>query len=454
MELTARLKWHSARALFVASVVLCGMGHAAAAQHPRSAPPIFDSDPNHIWNRTYACLFVRQGTDGIEYGADVPDPILWAHTRYLLSGESHRRAIACLDHFLDSHAERAVRDPLKRAILQHDLWAVFDWVVQAWDSADGREWPTQDKQELETRLAEVLRRLALTPEQLRDLPDTYAAAVATHRFAADYDPRNPLRPFLPPDLFRAGSAWVCLSSYSEQPTAIAHFSGRSRFLVFMHLPGGRDATLEYLRKLRSLHQPPLLPDTGGHLSLLNLALPQFPVGTQVALMRQAILIDTDGKLVPTALTEDIQLRVYHAITPETKEDDYVNGTGRDQDFFEFQMSRAVLFARHSEGLVAVNPEERGYRTFSTQGGDPIESSRHPDKPPIILANCNNCHGRSGIHAVQSRVQWMKSWQTVPVTDENSDPVAWETRVTLAQKRQSPEFLLLQRLWSGAGDRAR
>jgi hypothetical protein len=38
--------------------------------------------------------------------------------------------------------------------------------------------------------------------------------------------------------------------FAEQPTAIVHFSGRSRFLVFMLLPGGRDATLGYVQQLR------------------------------------------------------------------------------------------------------------------------------------------------------------------------------------------------------------
>ena len=189
--LAARVKWRWARALLIASVTLCGMRHLAPAQHPLSATAIFDSDPNHIWNRTYACLFVRKSADGTEYGADTLDPLLWPRTQFLLSGDSHRRAIACLDNFLESHGERAVRDPLKRAILQHDFWAVFDWVVKSYDWEGRREWPEKDKQELETRLAEVIRRLALAPDQVRGLPDTYAAAVATHQFATDYDPRNP-----------------------------------------------------------------------------------------------------------------------------------------------------------------------------------------------------------------------------------------------------------------------
>jgi hypothetical protein len=151
-------------AFLVVATALCGVRCSVAAV-ARDGSTIFDSDSNHIWNRTYECLLVRQGTDGKRYGADVLDPLLWPETRYLLTGDSHRRAVACLDDFLRSHAERAVQDPVRRAILQHDLWAVFDWVSAADDLP-------KERRELERRLAEAIRRLAITSEQVRTLPDT------------------------------------------------------------------------------------------------------------------------------------------------------------------------------------------------------------------------------------------------------------------------------------------
>jgi hypothetical protein len=447
------LKWRSVSeglrmvVLLMAAVALCGLWYAAAAQRPLSARMIFDSDPNHIWNRTYSCLLVRQSADGTEYGAEALDPLLWPATQHLLTGGSHRRALACLDEFLRSHAERALQDPLKRAILQRDLWAVFDW------AAAGDDLP-QERRELEIRLAEAVRRVALTPEQVHALPDTYAAAVAAQQFSMAYDPHNPQRPFLPPELFRSGSPWVCLSAYSEKPTAIVHFSGRSRFLVFMRLPGGRDATLAYVRKLRSSSQPPVILSNSGP-ALLNLALPQFPVGTQVALVRQAIVIDTDGKLLPTAVTESVQLRVYHAITPGTQYMNYINGpSSHDQDFFEFRMSRPELFGRRNGGLVAVHPGETEYATFSTHGMDAFESTTPFAGQGVVLQRCLGCHSDSGIHSVQSRVQWMQCSQGTreEKNDEtHGDPIAWETDVTIARKQQQREFNLLQRLWQGSWD---
>lgn len=444
------MKWRPASegvpllALLVAAVALCGVWQSAAAQHPRSVPAIFDPEPNHIWNRTYGCLFIRQSPDGTEYGVEALDPLLWQQTKHLLIGDSHRSAVACLDEFLRSHAERTVRDPLKRAILQHDLWAVFDW------AAAGDDLP-QQRHDLEVRLAEAIRRLALTPKQVRALPDTYVAAVAAQQFAPAYGPRNSQQPFLPPELLGPDGPWVCLSAYSEEPTAIAHFSGRSRFLAFMRVPGGRAATLAHVRKLRSSPEAPLLlgdfPPT-----LLNLALPQFPVGTQVALLRQAIIIDNEGKLVPTALTESLQLRVYHAITPGTQDVNYINGpASHDQDFFEFRMSRTELFAPHNGGLGAVHPGETEYATFRTHGMDAFESTTPLERQTVILDHCRLCHSDSGIHSVQSRLQWMKRSQDArqQENEENHrDPIAWETNATIARKQHQPEFNLLQRLWHG------
>jgi len=39
---------------------LSGIPSLAVGQYAPPAVTIFDSNPNHIWNRTYACLFIRQ----------------------------------------------------------------------------------------------------------------------------------------------------------------------------------------------------------------------------------------------------------------------------------------------------------------------------------------------------------------------------------------------------------
>src|SRR5262249_34279447 len=153
------------------------------------------------WNRLHRCLFLQVDAGGQEYGPDSLDSQPRSDTTYLLAGESHTRGLACLDEFLQSKAYDKVTDARKRAVFQRDLWALFDRSARSTDHQSSRG-------ELQRRLAEALRHLALTQEQIRALPDTYAQAIQGKAFAEQYDPGNPARPFLPDELFKADSPWV------------------------------------------------------------------------------------------------------------------------------------------------------------------------------------------------------------------------------------------------------
>lgn len=417
----------------------------AKGPHETTTPSVtlYDPDANHPWNRIYACLFVRQ-KDGKDYGGDALDPLLWADTKHLLTGESHRRALRCLDQFLRMHAEKSSQDPLKRSVFQRDLWNVFDW------AASGDERPSANRRALLTRLALAMRRVALTQDEIRGLPDTYSEAVTSRHLPSEYAPAAPHRAFLPPDLFQPDGPWICLSGYSDEPTALSHFSGRSRFLVFIRLPGGREATLHYVRSLRSSSEPPILGD--GMRKVLNLKLPQFPAGTELVLVRQMILIDAKGNLAPTAVTESVQLRVYRAITPGPAFLNFEEGpASHDQDFFEVRLSRPALFAHRDGGLIPVQPAQKEYATLFTFGDDPFENAHALGQPREILS-CSPCHSDSGIHSVQSRVRWINGSQGSNQPGWNPsvpEAINWETARTIDRKRQQPQFVLLQKYWRDA-----
>ena len=102
---------------------------SAATQDPASAgPTLYHVDPEHLWNRLHAALFVRVGPDGQAYGRDRLEPLLWVASKHLLEGPSHKQAVAVLEEFVKTNGEKLVKDPLKRAMLQRDLWLVFNWV--------------------------------------------------------------------------------------------------------------------------------------------------------------------------------------------------------------------------------------------------------------------------------------------------------------------------------------
>jgi hypothetical protein len=165
--------------------------------HRSVSVAIYDENPSHIWNRLYAALRVREDSQGDRYGEDSLDPMLWQQSTHLLTQPSNGLALRVLDEFLQTHAETLLQDPLKRAMLQSDLWAVFDWSVEEYSEATGQSAGySNEKRELQIRLADVLKRLALTPEQIKSLPNNYAQAVASGAFAAKYDPIQPQQPFL------------------------------------------------------------------------------------------------------------------------------------------------------------------------------------------------------------------------------------------------------------------
>src|SRR5262245_54643298 len=169
--------------LIIAPIVL-GIRYSSQSDRPPQTEPhtIYDSDPTHLWNRLHHALYVRTTLNGEAYGHDELDPLLWGETKHLLVGPSHQQAIKLLDEFLSRNGAALITDPLKRAMLQRDLWAVFNWSAKTSFSYD------QERQALQSKLAPVIRSLALRREQIQALPDNYADAVRTKAFATQYDP--------------------------------------------------------------------------------------------------------------------------------------------------------------------------------------------------------------------------------------------------------------------------
>jgi hypothetical protein len=409
-------------------------GPAATAAAERS---LYHADPEHLWNRLHEALFVRVGPDGVTYGRDRLEPLLWLGSKHLLEERSHRRAVALLDEFLKNNGEKLIDDPVKRAVLQRDLWLVFNWLEahhgkHFYDPAPTVEEVRAAQDRLRRPLATVIGRLALTPEQIKKLPDNYAAAVASGEFARRFDPERPDRPYLPADLFAPDGPWVCVGR-PDGPVAPEHLRDdginpftNSAFLVFLRLPAGRAATVGYLQRLRSFDQPLRVEATGAgnrpEKYLPSPKLPPLPTGTEVALVRRALLIAAPHTPTATALTESVQLRVYRESPEMTAQavwaavDDGAEANRRArswQSFHEFQLSRERLFAGRAGGLRAVGPEERDFHSpFSLWMLDEFENGEHrgPRRPERSFAErsqgsirkgCFACHSLPGVASFNS-----------------------------------------------------
>ncbi len=371
---------------------------------------IYHPDPQHLWNRLFRQLYRRTTREGKEYGWDTLDPLLWPETTHLLEGISYRQTIQLLDEYLSTNGEELITEPVKRAMFQRDLWAVFDWLALQPDS-----YPTQ-RQALQQRLVRVIKTLALSQQEILALPDNYAAAINAKAFPTDYLEGDPDVGFLPADLFKPEAGWVCFGRQGG-PIAMTHteafpFFGRSVFLVFIRVPGGRKATLSYFQKLKPEHFPLL------------------PAGTQVALIRRTFLIDEKGELTLSPIVESVQIRHFSSEAA--------------QSFYEFKLNRALLFAGASGGL---QPVESKLALFQAHG-DWIQSGLRVEKAEIP-DRCIACHIKGlGIDARSilsySRQRFPLPEQQYPVLIETRPEL--EAQAVIAWKMEQENWQALQALW--------
>ena len=399
----------------------------------------YDSNPNHLWNRLNEILFARTAPNGKQYGLDEMDILYWGTTTNLLAGPSHQRALAVLDEFINTDGEKLVQDPLKKALLQRDAWALFDWVAAPL-SFSGAKF-SKERRELASRLAVVIRRLELTTNEIAALPDNYAAAHL---------------PDLPRGMFLTNGDWINVQANNVERLVPMHdrgFGGRSVFMVLFHDADGRKAGPNYLARLGA-SKPLLLPSTDPNSPNdrtidPNWHWPQFPTNSQWALARRMCVIDTDGNIRPTLVVESIQLRTYlHFL--RSYRDDFL-GSNQTQHVNEFRMSRDG----HAS-LVSVGQDELGFTSnnrFFSRGLDPFEFHRHGDTNIVseyrssVLGTCFQCHNSPGISSVNSFTRVFSGGLPAEATQMTEADLQREQEWSVFWKHLDFEWGFLQGLWN-------
>lgn len=412
-----------------------------------SPVPLYDPDPQHLWNRLHAAMWDRVGPGGKIYGHDRIDPVRWQETVHLLDVPSREAFAQVLQEFLNNRGETLIEDPLKRAMLQRDLWAIFDWLVGEHDVHPIRI-ADDAKAALREPLAQMIGRLALDADEIAKLPDTYAAAVAGNEFPANFDPAKPETSFLPPNLFDPLGSWVCVARNGTNIIAPVHLehSSRSSFQVFLRFPAGRTETANYIAELSSFKEPFVMiirSSDGRFVPQPNQNLPQFPAGTQVAFVRSALLIDSAQKLLATRIVESVQLRVYNEI---------LSSAGN----YEFVLNRARLFARKSGGLRAIDIDERDFRTdFRAHQFDVLEEQSAADKDfaarlGIVRRRCVGCHNDRGVHSFRTFVGGIRFTPSfsIPALSDTDTLKRGET-AAISYKKTRYDWGLLEGLLSKA-----
>jgi hypothetical protein len=299
--------------------------------------------------------------------------------------------VAVLDEFIAEKGDKLITDPRKRALLQRDLWVLFDTVAPSRFLVPPGK--TDGEIELAARVAKILPRLALTAEQIKALPDNLAEAVAAGKFRDGFEVGR---------LWDADGPWVLLGSEERVPVARTHvefFGGRSAFFVFLRHPDGPEKARKYLAELPA--------------GLRGDAAP-LPQGSLVALVRQMLLFDDSGRLTLTPVLETLQLR--------------------EQGEVEFKWSRKD-FAAGKPSLIPLGPEdtERNYiaRLGRNAGDGRVK----------VLSTCTGCHLPL---TMQSYLRHLPPSQFIKPSLKASDRAEEELRARI-WKKDRYEWGLLQGL---------
>jgi hypothetical protein len=379
-----------AAGLILSSFVALRRNSQANPSQTTERAAIYAADPNNAWNRIFYCLFTRtvkahlsNEFDGkpftrIQY-AQFPHE-LTVSTRLFDRVESGDRAIEplypsffssqgvlqVLSEPLFSQLKQALEEaleqktaspPLDRALMQSDVWGAYDLLFRNshFNGAESQQFLERSDQLLHL-LARLIKKTALTQNEIEMLADNYAAAAGGYGL---------------PGLFAKNTGWMEVQWRPDREHDHSTDYRRATRIFIKAASKPRDKQ-EFLNSLRNA------PDITSKLDA-------------VALVTQNLLIDSSGKVVPSRLTYDVQIRGF--IRNE-------RGLLIRTEIQEYELSRRLLLTKPtSGGLVALDDKSPVYLPAS--GNDYGFASRlfnqRGDGPPVLVtlrSRCIACHGQN------------------------------------------------------------
>ena len=297
-----------------------------------------------------------------------PSQIVDMGRRLVLTEPGYPGFTKALHEALD---ESVPRSTVARALMQSDLWGAHDILFVPFPAADEKELGERRLATLDL-ISRLIRKIALTPAEIKSLPNNYSAAVQRHAF---------------PDVFGKDSGWIeVLGFHPRAHDSVAGFRRTAR--VFLKPAQVQRDMKEFLNGLPQRAESDPIGGLDG-----------------VALVTQLLLIDTEGKLHPTTLTSEAQVRMFeNSDESRSKPNDgrfkTNDGTLKRTSLQVCEISRK-LFVREpgSGGLV---PEDDSMPAYD-QGygfGEGQAVNQGPDasilvETPIqvtLRTRCAECHG--------------------------------------------------------------
>ncbi len=367
--------------------------------------PLYDTDREHLWNRMFSAFYIRPralpARDGQPAmtrfeGGDVIEFLAWGKTEYWSGADVFEKVNPLLDEFLQRSGETLLSDPLKRAVFQHDFWAVYDHLIDQniKRSADRETRARRDV--LCRKLATCIQRLALTAAEVAKLPDTYTLAlqsgafVPRHGFVAE-------RNYLPPGLLTQPEEWVEVDFH--QPNLHEDISdrfvtlhaqslqGRSYYRIFYRFPQGRPQLVEYLKSLNEAGIDWKQAANDGFVRLRKDA-PPIPVGTEVVLLQLMMTINDQLQPVPTKIVESFQFRVFRNIDGTSEPP---TNTGVGINVLDYRLKRHLLFDRQRSGGLEREPEGLPQYRVAIDGLKATAPDWGFADKSVLFQQCVDCH---------------------------------------------------------------
>lgn len=360
---------------------------------------IYSNSPDDSWNRIFYYLFSRRVTARLT--ADFPEgePFrdvggfleflhLRVSTQTIEMKEVGDRAIDPLyPSFLSDHGSRVVledpaytgfrkslkdaladsttRSTVARAIMQNDLWSAHDIVYRYKHYKQrGENVLAERRLEILELLGGLIVKIALTPDEIRSLPDNYSMAKAVNSL---------------PDVFKSNSGWVEVQWF---PRRLHDFAVDYRRVTRVFLKPARPQwdMQKFLNGFRRGDK-----DTAANLD-------------GVALVVQPLIIDTQGQLKAVSLSTDVQFRIFE----KTRQ-----GTFKKTRIGIYELSRKRWMLQADPGGLQEKAENEPVY-LPAAGNDysfaSPDTSMNEVMPPLVVkqgTRCGFCHGEKNLMQVMT-----------------------------------------------------
>jgi hypothetical protein len=398
-----------------------------------SAQPIYSDSSDDSWNRAFYCLFTRrvetrlsaeypegapfaeyrQGSpmrvstrtfERLEIGDRAIDPLypnffVTTGAKVVLTERKYSEFAKALQDALNDNTPRST---VARAVMQSDLWSAYDQLYGEFTGPDQRE-IEQRRRVLADLLGHLIKKVALTPQEIHSLPSNYSAAM--HQQAL-------------PDIFNKSSGWIEILWFPRRQHEEAASDRRVArvFLKPTHPSRGLQKIVDDQRQSNG----DSVPDLDG-----------------VALVMQLLLIDTQGNLTPTTLTTDVQVRLFERTAA---------GDFKGAKVQMAEISRRLFISDPASGGLAAEAEDSP-AYLPGAGNDYTFASPQlaVQGPPIqvrLRTRCAYCHEQDLTQVMTFSIAMPPRFLTPPV--RQLDPAAnQEADYVASRKKGRRDFKVLR-----------